>query len=166
MGVAFGLDVSHACGDKLAALGGGVSFKRVMAAPHRGDILLYLSTGSQLETADVELGLRKALEQAGHRVRAVRDETALAAALASAKPDLLLMDWSAVSHYRGNDASAPGGIAVLGVRYRDAPEGASAAADSSGCTVDAGKRKGRQLLNTVSELLEQKGKGRQCHTSA
>jgi hypothetical protein len=155
-----------ACGDKLVALGGGASFDRVAPQQPSGSIVLYLSPGSQLHSAEEALQLRGRLERAGHTVRVVHDAADLDAVLQQFEPDLVLVDsvdadrYFAASH---QDRALP---AVLRVRYGDVPAGKSAAtAGLDGCHVDAGKRKGRQVVEAVAGLLRQRDQGlpMQCH---
>ena len=55
IGTCTAVPVVHACGDKLLAIGGGVSFERVFSSRHPGNLILFVSPLSPLRAANDEL---------------------------------------------------------------------------------------------------------------
>src|SRR5262245_55162196 len=78
---------SFACGDKLAALGGGVPFNRIQAVAHPGNVILYLNPESRFAGANADIGLDRALTRAGHTVRIVASRGDLERAMNEAEAD-------------------------------------------------------------------------------
>jgi hypothetical protein len=152
--------VALACGDKLVALGGGASFDRIAPRQLPGSIVLYLSPGSQLHNAEETLKLRGRLERAGHKVLVVRDGANLDRALQDFGPDVVLVDWADAGGIPATEHQGRTSPAVLRVSYgRLHGDDAAAAARVDGCHVDAGKGKGRHVVDAVAELLRQRDKG-------
>jgi hypothetical protein len=149
-----------ACGDKLAALGGGVRFERIHSSRYPASIVLYLKPGSALRSADEQLRLTTALERVGHKVRSVSDLAELDVALQETKPDLVLMGWrdaqELVAHVGQGGASSP---PVLRVLYQPSAEETRAAAGQGSCVTDAGKKRGFYLVKSVEDVLGKRHKG-------
>jgi hypothetical protein len=144
--------MAHACGDKLLALGGGISFQRVFTTRHPGKLILFLPPGSPLLAANADLRIDTALARAGHSVRTVETRAELDQALQEAAADLVVTDWVEA---RGLDAEVGGRVAILPV----SASGDRRVSSSAGCLVDAGKRKGRQIVHAVEQVLVRHGKG-------
>src|SRR6187401_1189494 len=83
---------AYACGDKLVALGGGMSFQRVFSSRHPGKLILYMPAESALRAANKEMQIDASLTRAGHSVRSVSTRGELDDALRDAAADLLVTD--------------------------------------------------------------------------
>jgi hypothetical protein len=141
-----------ACGDKLVALGGGMSFERVFSSRHPGKLILFLRPDSALRAANADLRIDAALERAGHNVRTVATRAELEQALRDASADLVVADWVDA---RELNTEVGGQVAILPVSAGSERR----AAASSGCLVDASKRKGRQVVHAVEQVLTKHNKG-------
>jgi hypothetical protein len=140
---------AEACGDKLAALAGGVRYERLHRSEHPARIVFYLPAGTSLATADVAR-LTEALERAGHRVHAVDSPDGLDARLRAREVDLVIADFERPPRTAG---STP----VLQVGSGATP-GTSAPAESA-CVTPLGRRAGRQLVRTVERVMELRSRG-------
>jgi hypothetical protein len=150
----------RACGDKLVALGGGVSFARIIERHPVGNIVLLIAPESQHNGTEHARQLQAVLERAGHSVHVLRDPLEFRSVLEALAPDLVLSSWADVSDTLQNERQTSASPAVLRLRYEDAPtRGRSASADQKGCVVDAGKRKGKHVVKAVSDLLKLRDKG-------
>ena len=159
----FSAQAADACGDKLVALGGGVSFERVFSSRHPGKLILFLRPDSALRTANSDLRIDAALTRAGHSVRTVATRAELDQALQEAEADLVVTDWVDA---RELNAEVGGRMAILPVQAGEhSPASAGA---NAGCLVDAGKRKGRQVVHAVEQVLLKHSKGLplSCSSSA
>ncbi len=83
---------ARACGDKVAALGSGVPFDRVMAHHATGRVVVFMDSGATSDAGEVQNRLVRALERAGHRVRVVHTETELVGTLQGNPADVVLAD--------------------------------------------------------------------------
>ena len=151
-----GFSVADACGDKLIALGGGVSFERVFQSRHPGTLVLFLAPDSQLSTANAELGLDSALARAGHKVRTVSSRAELESTLEAASADLVVTDWVDA---RELAAQVGGRVAILPVLTDTEKRADADALQASGCLVDINKHRGRQVVRAVDQALERHSKG-------
>jgi hypothetical protein len=140
---------TQACGDKLAALAGGVRYERLHRSEHPARLVFYAPTGSRLHDDDVRRRLATDLESVGHQVETVGDADALGVRLRSGDVDLVIADDGVLP------PTAAGRAAVLrvgtGVR--------SSAAAETVCTTTLGRRGGRQLVRSVERVLEQRSRG-------
>ena len=85
-----------ACGDKIAALGSGVPFARVMAHHSAGRVVVFMNSAAAGNAGDdVQNRLVRELERAGHHVSVVHSETELMSALQLSPIDVVLADISA-----------------------------------------------------------------------
>jgi hypothetical protein len=148
--------VAEACGDKLVALGGGVSFERVFSSRHPGKLILFLAPDSRLREVNAELRLDNALTRAGHSVRTVSTRAELESFLQEAAADLVVTDWSEA---RELEAEVGSRLAILPVLSGREDGSAVTALAGSGCAVDVNKRKGRQVIRAVDQALERGAKG-------
>jgi hypothetical protein len=146
--------VAEACGDKLLALGGGVSFERVFSSRHPGKLILFLGPDSRLRAANAELRLDNALTRAGHTVRTVSSRTELESSLQEGAADLVVTDWVDA---RELESEIGGRVAILPVL--SGTESGTSALGGAGCVVDVHKRKGRQVIRAVDQALERGAKG-------
>jgi hypothetical protein len=151
---------SHACGDKLVPLGGGVRFEQIHVSRHPGKILLFLNPNSTLRAANDEFGLSAALVRAGHAVSTVENVQELEAALQTGNPDLVVMDWSDVVQLHDEVQNAGGSPPILPVLYRPTAEQLLAAREKTSCLASTTKRKGRMVVvQSVEDIMERRGKG-------
>jgi hypothetical protein len=159
----FAIQSAEACGDKLVALGGGMSYQRVFSSRHPGKLILFLRPDSALRAVNAELGIDTALVRAGHTVRTVTTRAELDQALQAAAADLVVTDWVDA---RELNVQVGGRVAILPVRVGERPHTSGFPNDS--CLVDAGRRKGRQVVHAVEQvlILHSKGLPSGCSTSA
>jgi DNA-binding NtrC family response regulator len=150
-----------ACGDKLSVVGGGVTFDK-FAAEHRGNVVLLVEPNSPLRAANEELKLHQALQNAGHRVRTVESRSELAAVLAQAKVDVVLVSLGDADV--GNQVESRTGPSMLRVAYKADPTAVAAASDGGECFVLAANKRDPELVHRVGELIAQRSKNavRQC----
>jgi len=144
------------CGDKLAAIGGGIRFERVYAARHPARVALFVPGQSRLREANEELKLAQALQRAGHQVIVIDDTRDLPDRLQPDRVDLLLVDVADVPALAASAAAPP--LALL-VR-----SGASAVKDAAGalppkCVAELSRRTSVQLLRKVDDALERNKRG-------
>jgi hypothetical protein len=142
------LQVADACGDKLAALAGGVRYERLHRSEHPSRLVIYAPAGSALHDADLRRRVAGDLESAGHQVETVDDADALGVRLRSGAVDLVIAEDGRLPHAAG---SAP----VL----RVGTNGSSPAASGGACTTTLGRRGARQLVRSVERVLEQRSRG-------
>lgn len=150
---------AYACGDKLAMMGGGVSFERLNQSAHPGTVLLVPASGDASSTQ--MLALKRSLERAGHRVLLAADPGAARESLRDGNVDVVLVESPA--RFDGSlvrsDARATSGPAVIAVAF-----GAPAASDatrtaSKACVVQADKQRGQKVLGAVEDAVERQRRG-------
>lgn len=147
-----GLSLARACGDKLAAIGGGIRFERLLRAEHPGHLILFLSPNSQLSRADQDLQLAYWLRRAGHDVKVVGDRAGLDDALiGSPRADLLLLDVDGARELAG--AAAKSKAAVLPVLYLPTPDDLASARKSGTCYVQANRRQQYQFVQAIDHIV-------------
>jgi hypothetical protein len=117
---------AQACGDKVAALGGGVPFQQVMAHHSPGRVVVFMN--SSAADGDAQIGLVRALERAGHHVSVVRSETELVGVLQSGPADVVLADI---------DTIAPSARTAL----------------AAACVVDPANRRTGSLVHVVDDII-------------
>lgn len=161
-----GPTAAYACGDKLAVIGGGVSFDRVGQSRHRGNIVMLVAPESSLRAANETLGLQKALADAGHRVRTVESPTDLTVALERAKADVVLVSWDDAAPVKAQLASRSPSPTVLPVAYQADKSVLSEARGSGACFAVAERSDDKQFLRAVDRIIEQRRKNSslQCAT--
>lgn len=150
---------SRSCGDKLAALGGGVRFERVVVSRHPGRILMVLSPGSGLAEANARYNLTSSLTLAGHSVVAIEDPAELGSTLTVEPVDLVLVD---ATEFRGialHSSSAGRAPTILPVIFQDDSSSRPPTDPLPGCSADAGAAKGRSLLRTIEKTLDLRSRG-------
>jgi len=154
LGIALGCagPTVNACGDKLVALGGGMSFQRVFSSRHPGKLILYMPADSALRAANKEMQIDASLTRAGHSVRSVSTRGELDDALRDAAADLVVTDWVDA---RAVNADLGGRVAVLPVLTG----GEAAGSTRAGCMVDAVKYRGRLVVRAVEQVLTTHSKG-------
>jgi hypothetical protein len=81
-----------ACGDKFLMVGQTARFSQAYAAIYPGAILLYARTGTSAAATILDARFQASLTRAGHRVRVVTREEAVADALRTEQVDLVLTD--------------------------------------------------------------------------
>jgi len=150
---------AEACGDKLVVLGRGVRFERIHRATHPGAIVVFLNPDSNLPRAEEEFHLSGSLELAGHTVVEVGSRVELERALQAGATDVIVADLDdATSLWKELDG-AGGAPAVIPVLYKPTPQDLEKAERLTTCVGQAGKRKTRNLLAIVDEMVGQHKKG-------
>jgi hypothetical protein len=153
---------AFACGDKLAMMGGGVSFERLNRSAHRGNLVLWIAPESRLHAAERELDLKGILERAGHRVHVVENAADLQLALQAGRTDIILMDGSAAVASPppvGLTSLAGSSPAMVAVLYEPTAAELSVAERSRTCVARADKQRGRQVVDTVAKVMANRDKG-------
>lgn len=126
---ALGATAAQACGDKIAALGSGVPFERVVAHHASGRVVVFMNPAAMSNAGDEAQGrLVKALERAGHHVSVVHSAAELEATLHSGPVDVVLADI---------DAAAPRALTAL----------------AAGCVVSPANRKAGSVVRTVDDIV-------------
>jgi len=148
------------CGDKLAAIGGGIRFERVYAARHPARVALFVPGQSRLRAANEELKLAQALERAGHQVIVIDDTRDLPDRLQPDRVDLLLVDVADVPALAASAAAPPLALLV----HSGAKSGAAAAKEAASalppkCVAELSKRTSVQLLRKVDDALDRSKRG-------
>lgn len=141
-----------ACGDKLAAVGGGVRFERIYAARHPGRVALLVPRQSRLREASEELRLAEVLRRAGHEVIVIDDPRELPDRLQPGRIDLLLVDLADARDLTASLALAPRALLV----QTDGKAGRAAASLRTlpaKCVAQLSHRTNAQLLRKVDDAL-------------
>ena len=124
---------AQACGDKVAALGSGVPFERVMAHHANGRVVVFMNPAATSNAGDeAQNRLVRALERAGHHVSVVHSAVELEDALHAGPVDVVLADVN---------ASAPSALASLNAR----------------CVISPANRKAGSLVRTVDDIVARRG---------
>jgi hypothetical protein len=150
---------AFACGDKLAMIGGGVSFERIAQTANPGSVVLLIAPDSPLYQADQQLKLADSLRRSGHTVRRVASESELESALSQQAADVVVVYWTDAAQVHDRLAATSPAPTVVPVVYRATPAQLTDANQQSTCTADVEKRRGRQLAETVERVLEQRKAG-------
>lgn len=148
---------ARACGDKLVAIGGGISFERIAGNRPTGDIVLFVAPDSAPDAKSRAEQLRSVLARAGHRVQIVNGAEELHRVLKADNPDLVLTSLADANHTILATEHPSGLPAVLHLRYRDT---GTVSIGRAACEVNAEQRRGRQVVQAVSELLRQRDEGK------
>ncbi len=151
-----GASVSHACGDKLSVIGGGVSFERISL--HHGNVVMLVEPNSSLRAANDELKLRQALEYAGNKVQTVETTVELAKVLELGTTDVVLVSWGDNGKLQQQLVNRSGSPTVLPVAYKTSPEEMTAASKQGSCYARAEQRQDKRLVRTVGRVMEQREK--------
>jgi len=141
-----------ACGDKLVLLGRGIRFQRMLASKHPATILVYLSPGSGISTADREYQLRSLLKLAGHKPHAVTSAAELTTELGSGKYDVVLADYAEAATLEREVQAAKGKPALIPVVYHPTADQRAAAEKQYSCLVTPAK-KNYDLLSVVDQTM-------------
>jgi len=157
-----------ACGDKLAMIGGGVSFERLSQTAHPGRVVLLIAPDSPFSQAETELKLTDSLRRTGHSVRRVASEAELETALHQEGADVVVVYWTDVGtvNDRLTAASASGAPTVVPVVYHATASQLSDATAKSRCVAQVEKRRGRQLAETVERAVEKHKSGQPLDCTA
>jgi len=153
--------VALPCGDKLAAIGGGVRFERVYAARHPGRIALFVPQDSRLRQANESLHLADALKRAGHQVIVIEDARDLPNQLQPDRVDLLLADVDDARALAASVASVPRALMLQASAARDVSAAKLTATSKlpAQCVAQLSKRTSVQLLRKVDEALDRNRNG-------
>jgi DNA-binding NtrC family response regulator len=151
-----GATTAQACGDKLSVIGGGVSFDRV--SQHHGNVVMLVEPNSSLRAANDDLKLRKALEYAGNKVRTVENPADLKGVLEQGHTDVVLVSWGDSGKLQEQLAGRSPAPTVLPVAYRTDPAELLAASRKGTCFALAKQDQGKQFVQTVGRVLEQREK--------
>lgn len=147
---------SFACGDKLAALGGGVPFNRIQPFAHPGNVILYLKPESRFAGANADIGLDRALTRAGHTVRVVASRSDLDRALSEAEADVVLMDFADA---KALDARLSDRVPTLSVSYGEGAGATLKVSPSNQCFIEADKHRAVRLVRAVNSIIEGRESG-------
>lgn len=151
---------AHPCGDKLAPLGGGVGFDRVVASRHPGRIALLLEPASALAAANAKLDLAATLSLAGHDVAVAEDMPGLERILVAAPTDLVLVDAShAGKLHLTATSSGKQGPTIIPVLFAPGTADAAMLKQQLGCVADASDRDGRRLMQAIEKTLRLRQRG-------
>ena len=149
-----------ACGDKLAMIGGGVSFERVSQAAYPGRVVMLVEPGSPLSQADADLKLTESLKRTGHSVRRVASEAELETALSNEAADVVVVYWTDAGAVKTKLGTAtPATPTIVPVVYHPTPAQLSDANAQAKCVTQVEKRRGRQLSDTVERVVEKRKTG-------
>jgi hypothetical protein len=149
-----GVSSTQACGDKLAAIGGGIRFDQLYHAAHPGHLLVYLSPESRLKMANDDLKIVSWLQRAGHEVKVVDNREALKDALSATKPaDLLLVDAAEAGTVTGASTSSGKLAPVLSVLYKPTSAELASATSTGSCVAQASKRRQYQFVQLVDRMV-------------
>ena len=146
---------TNACGDKFVRMGRAL---RTSRAPHPASILIYMQPGSVVPAAAKDLRLSTALQQAGHRIRAVERENDLAAALESGAYDIVLGDASAGPVIRHMKTGSPQPPRFLPVLHKPTRQQLAAAEKEHRCFL-AAPGKTHTALAEIDHVMEERRKG-------
>lgn len=157
-GMMFLPDPAQACGDKLAVIGGGVSFERLGGLGMSGAVVMLLEPDSVLRIANDDLKLRQALESAGYKVRTVDNLGELKKSLDQGQTAVVLVSWGDAARLEAELGNGEGAPTVLPVAYGvDAAR--LAAANSQGtCYVIAAKGQDKEFVKGVTRTMKQRAK--------
>jgi hypothetical protein len=161
--------VALACGDKLAMIGGGVSFERIAQTAHPGSVVMLIEPDSPLSRADSDLKLSESLRRTGHSVRRVASTQELESTLRQQSADVVVVYWTEAGNVTSQlGAATSTAPAVVPVVYHATPEQLHDATTQSKCVAEVEKRRGRQLTETVNRAVQQRKSGQpfSCATSA
>jgi DNA-binding NtrC family response regulator len=147
---------AHACSDKLAIIGGGVSFDRVSQSRYRGNIVMLVEPESSLRNANDTLRLGQALETAGHRVRTVASSAELMQSLDQAQADVVLVSWDGAGPLMAQLASRSPSPTVVPVAYKADPAVVAAASDNGNCYAVAERPEDKRFVRAVDRVMEQR----------
>jgi hypothetical protein len=149
-----------ACGDKLAMIGGGVSFERISQTAHPGRVVLLIAPDSPFSQADTDLKLTESLRRSGHSVRRVASESELEAALDKEAADVVVVYWTDAGTVNSRlGAATTTAPTVVPVVYHPTAGQLSDATAQSKCVAQVDKRRGRQLNETIDRAVEKRKSG-------
>jgi hypothetical protein len=156
------------CGDKLAMMGGGVRFERINHSRHRGSVVMLAAPSAIPGAAAVDIGLKKSLQRAGHRVRVLQGADELEPLLRAGEVDVVLLDGSAADGMqRQLTTSGRGGRdpVVFTVVHQPVAQSTVPHLDRL-CVIEAA-RHGRQVLEAIEKALAAQARGDpvSCRTS-
>ena len=153
------------CGDKLAAIGGGLRFDLIHRADHPGSLLVYLNPHSRFKVANDDLQLVSWLQHAGNKVVVVDTPEALGSAMAGAgRADLVLLDAADARELMSMKQTASGLSPILPILYQPTPDELASVRSFGSCYAQAGRRKQWQFVQQVDRAVEnfRTGKISQC----
>lgn len=156
---ALGWQVAAACGDKVAALGGGVPFERLQATRLTGQVIVLESQNSVVQAVEKKTGLTQALTQAGHRVRVVDRVEQLETELLIAPPNVVIADRADLVHLTTSLKSLPAPPALL---VAVPMEGATGTANTpaNSCIIRANLKHSRAIVRSVDSLVAEQARGK------
>jgi hypothetical protein len=141
------------CGDKFVLVGRGVKFQRAYAAVYPASILIYAQGRRDAAKAIRDPRLQTDLKLAGHRVRVVEDDAALASALQSDRVDLVLTDVADAERASKEGASSRWKPTVLPVMYEPTKEQAKDIEARYKCGLKSSDRPDRYLA-TIDDAMK------------
>jgi hypothetical protein len=150
---------AFACGDKLAMIGGGVSFERISQSAHPGRVVMLIAPDSPFSQADNDLKLADSLRRTGHSVRRVSSEAELKAALDKEAADVVVVYWTDAGAVNSELRTAAAAPTVVPVVYHPTPAQLNDATTKSKCVAQVEKRRGRELAETVDRVVGKRKSG-------
>lgn len=146
-----------ACGDKLLVLGRGVRFQRAFAAVHPASILIYRPRTAAAPDAFKEFDAT--LKDAGHKLQAVDNATALADALKTGSFDLVLVDLASAQALEQQVRSSASKPTLLPLSYKASKADAATAKQRFGSLLSIPSKSG-QYLATIDRAMESRKSGK------
>jgi hypothetical protein len=147
-----------ACGDKLN-FGGGMGFERMTRSKTAGHVALLTSVGSAQVPAKAAAEIGSLLEKAGHDVEVAGDDAALRQLQDHHAIDVVIVHWPQAAEATTVLGDVKSGPSVLAVAF-DADDAAAAkSSGTTGCLARVDHRRGRNLLEAVDRIIEQRNKG-------
>jgi hypothetical protein len=147
-----------ACGDKLAALGGGVRIERIPRSDHPGSVVVVASPALASARAGAE-GLVASLRKAGHDARLVSSPGELEAAAPAGVPDIVLADVATARMLRESAGGRLGSSTIVPLLYRPTPGDLEAARQSSSCVAPIADWGIAPVLRVIDRIRAQQSDG-------
>jgi len=147
-----------ACGDKLN-FGGGMGFERMTRSKTAGHVALLTPAGSEQLPAKAAADIGRLLEKEGHHVEVAGDGTALRQLQDHHALDVVIVHWPQAADATTVLDQVTSGPTVLAVAFDADDEAAAKTAVTTGCLARVDQRRGRNLMEAVNRIIEQRNKG-------
>lgn len=152
------VSAAFACGDHLMLLARGARFGQVFRHAHAVSILAYTRQNSSVPAVVRDLELQPALKEAGDKLQAVEDRTALNEALRTGKYDVLLADVTDAEVLKEQVRTAPSTPIVLPVVFESTKAEETAVGKKFQCVLKA-PGKADHYMAAIDKAMELKLKG-------
>jgi hypothetical protein len=146
-----------ACGDKLNF--GGMGFDRMTHAKTAGHVALLTPTDSAQAPAKAAANIGSLLEKNGHHVEVAGDDAALRQLQDQHAIDVVIVHWPQAADATAALGDVKSGPSVLAVAYDADDEAAAKAAVTTACLARADQHRGRNLMEAVNRIIEQRKSG-------